>query len=285
MFDPVHDADRRLPRRALRADGAIMPLPQFQFPASEPELPEDPTVEQLARTLERLPPTLERPRKPRPPSAATQELTADDILEAEALPLVTASRRPARPSANSTEEIDARDVLEVAELHTPSFEARSLTETPSVAPVALDAKGSSSEVLPAPPPRSPGPWVVGSVLAGGAVLIVAGLVGHARASLDSGPVARASQAVPRATATAAPKPSNPPKSSAVAVSDLPRVPPTTGTIRLAPSARVHRLFVDGAVQPHGQAEVRCGEHRVKVGSAGQPHTITVPCGDEVVVAR
>jgi hypothetical protein len=58
-----------------------------------------------------------------------------------------------------------------------------------------------------------------------------------------------------------------------------------GTISLAAAASMHRLFVDGKVAPSGSQVVKCGVHVVQVGSRGIRRYVTVPCGEEVVVAN
>jgi serine/threonine-protein kinase len=46
-----------------------------------------------------------------------------------------------------------------------------------------------------------------------------------------------------------------------------------------------RIFVDDKVvgQTPQSALVKCGSHRVRVGSAGKPQTIDIPCGAEIAV--
>jgi hypothetical protein len=60
--------------------------------------------------------------------------------------------------------------------------------------------------------------------------------------------------------------------------------PTQGIIK-TPQSRGHRLFVDGVVVGETPTPVRvaCGQHVVKVGSAGTEQSIDVPCGGSIVV--
>jgi hypothetical protein len=49
----------------------------------------------------------------------------------------------------------------------------------------------------------------------------------------------------------------------------------------APSGR--RIFIGGRAvgQTPGSVLVKCGNARVKIGSAGHTHTVDVPCGAEI----
>ncbi len=60
-----------------------------------------------------------------------------------------------------------------------------------------------------------------------------------------------------------------------------------GRIVTAPSESDHRIFVDGRALGHeGQPiTVRCGKHVVKIGTAGTPRNVDVPCGGEIRVTR
>jgi serine/threonine-protein kinase len=55
---------------------------------------------------------------------------------------------------------------------------------------------------------------------------------------------------------------------------------TRGSIVTGSAADHHRVFVDGRVVGEGEGtfEVPCGAHVVRIGSAGQDHTVVVPCG-------
>jgi hypothetical protein len=61
--------------------------------------------------------------------------------------------------------------------------------------------------------------------------------------------------------------------------------PDHGELRFPPFAAGHRIFVDGHVVGDGAqpALVRCGPHEVRIGSAGTPQQVTVPCGGSVTV--
>jgi hypothetical protein len=99
----------------------------------------------------------------------------------------------------------------------------------------------------------------------------------AQVEAPSAPVASASSNVP--TVTFASLPAN--AVSGVPTVDVDALPrPSTGTVIGAPD---HRLFIDGHVAPAWKALVKCGGHVVRVGSAGKPQAIDVPCGGEIEV--
>jgi hypothetical protein len=88
----------------------------------------------------------------------------------------------------------------------------------------------------------------------------------------------------------APSAEAPPQESAVpsndpAPSEAPPVPASSGTL-ISPAAGVsHRVYVDGrVVGESGQTFlVRCGEHVVRIGSAGRDQHVLVPCGGEISI--
>jgi hypothetical protein len=97
--------------------------------------------------------------------------------------------------------------------------------------------------------------------------------------------------------TAAPPPRPAPTEAPVAVpvpSPAPIAPPastrspssTEGDIVTPAAVGSHRIFVDGRYvgDSPGPIHVHCGEHTVKVGSNGSPHTVSVPCGGEISVS-
>jgi serine/threonine-protein kinase len=58
-----------------------------------------------------------------------------------------------------------------------------------------------------------------------------------------------------------------------------------GVIRTAGGTSNRRIFVDERVvgQTPESVTVKCGTRTVKVGSAGKPQTVDVPCGGEISV--
>jgi hypothetical protein len=127
--------------------------------------------------------------------------------------------------------------------------------------------------IPAPPPVVPASAAASAVVpapAAASVIVPA----PAAASAVVPASAAASAVVP---APAAARGAGRGDVPVVDVTSLPR--PTTGKVIGAPS---HRLFVDGHVEAASTALVPCGAHVVKVGSAGKPHSLDVPCGGEVI---
>jgi hypothetical protein len=206
----------------------------------------------------------------------------------------TVERRP-RVNPNATQEIDAADVLAIEPIE---------SQPCSVMPVAFDIAAHAppsnaarsdrgGERLALPRPRLG--WGIGAALAAtGCLLLVIVNVTHASA----GPASEEARPAPRVIAAASSLARAEPAVAAsysgeksvdgvplVSVMSLPRVIPTTGTIRLIESAAAHRLFVDGAVQQGSSAVVSCGRHMIQVGSAGKAHALIIGCGEETVIAR
>lgn len=88
-------------------------------------------------------------------------------------------------------------------------------------------------------------------------------------------------ASPSPSPSLSPTPS--PSPSPVASSSL-TTPSSVGTIRAADSGG-HRVWIDGKLvgDTPQNYEVVCGNHVVRIGSAGQPQMIEVPCGGDVQV--
>jgi hypothetical protein len=57
-----------------------------------------------------------------------------------------------------------------------------------------------------------------------------------------------------------------------------------GTITVP--VRNRRVFIDGRLAGDGPVtqSVRCGPHRVQIGSHGEPKSVNVPCGGDTTVA-
>ena len=58
-----------------------------------------------------------------------------------------------------------------------------------------------------------------------------------------------------------------------------------GDILTKPSAGGHRIYVDDRVVGNSPdpVRVRCGKHTVRIGSAGTPRDVDIPCGGSIVV--
>jgi hypothetical protein len=77
-------------------------------------------------------------------------------------------------------------------------------------------------------------------------------------------------------------PSAPTTAASVAAID---VSPTTGTLRLQHPALPGHVWLDGTKLTASMATVSCGKHKVKVGTWGRSHTVDIPCGGELKVAK
>ncbi len=173
----------------------------------------------------------------------------------------------------------------------------SFASQPSIAPVGLDLARARSAAavdeeanatlqirVPARR-RALGKIVVGALGACALILVAAGIarMSHASSAPTAGavpsaapaPSATAPQATPRAPAVA-------PATAPVAAIDL--NPSSTGTIRLDAPARPGHVWMDGKKIAGTSLVVSCGTHQIKVGY-GRKHSIDVPCGGEIRVAR
>jgi len=210
---------------------------------------------------------------------------------------LAAARTVERRPMGSTMELAPEDVLEIFD---PSRPRR---PPESIAPVGYDQEPALASR------RHLGGVVVG-VVAAASLLIAVAALRQASRTVDlrapAAPPAAAPAPAPLASdapaAIEVPRPASPEpvstpasgdSSDAVgAPSDEPRTgvgAPSdrsgTGTLRVDPQAEGHRAWVDGVVLTADAAIVRCGEHRVKVGSLGRTRTIDVPCGGEITVFR
>jgi len=98
------------------------------------------------------------------------------------------------------------------------------------------------------------------------------------------PVGAAPAASPAPAASASPKPPADPTPTP-AGTDPHAAAAGTGDILTKASAGGHRIYVDDRVVGNSPdpVRVRCGKHTVRVGSAGTPREVEVPCGGSVVV--
>jgi serine/threonine-protein kinase len=60
-----------------------------------------------------------------------------------------------------------------------------------------------------------------------------------------------------------------------------------GLLSTTKAAPGHRIFVNGRTvgQTPESVMIPCGRTSVKIGSAGQPRSMDIPCGKETAVAR
>jgi eukaryotic-like serine/threonine-protein kinase len=101
-----------------------------------------------------------------------------------------------------------------------------------------------------------------------------------------GPSGPAASSAPTAPAPAPAAPTPPPDPTArPAGSDPQATAAGTGQLLTKASAGGHRIFVDDKVAGNSPdpVSVSCGKHTVRVGSAGTPRDVEVPCGGAIVV--
>ena len=197
-------------------------------------------------------------------------------------PISHVARRRVWTEAAADLELEDLELLdEAADDSSPvaaSMTGTAMWPPSSLAPLAMDAAPPMSVPLRAP--TTSGAWKRRTTRTGGAVVMltlgiaIAGVLGTdglgAESSAAVGGVASAPVVAPAYEAPAA--------VPVVTVSMLPRTP--EGTIV---GAEGHRLWIDGRLATGFIEVVACGRHLVKVGSAGTPREVNVPCGDEVAV--
>jgi hypothetical protein len=159
------------------------------------------------------------------------------------------------------------------------------------------APGAAEVVVAAPPRReAPRPSrrrtsalialiAIWSLIAGGVVVVVAfdsvrGDAGRARVAADGVNAVNGANADAVQQGSATPEPSTSTSASAASPSSM-------GLLRTSAAPAGYRIFVDGQTvgQTPAAVLVDCGARSVKVGSAGRPRTIDVPCGGEISVGR
>jgi hypothetical protein len=140
---------------------------------------------------------------------------------------------------------------------------------------------------PALGPAATNPIATASTPAPSAAASPASPVGAAAASPASPVGAAASPALSVAKSAAEVSPTAAPPAAASVSAPSAGDAPQTGRLITAASEAGHRIFMDGRLVGGGGAPlaVRCGEHEVRVGSAGQLRRVTVPCGGDVEVVR
>ncbi|MBX3186650.1 MAG: hypothetical protein KF819_06530 [Labilithrix sp.] len=234
-----------------------------------------------------------------------------------AIAAAIAAVAPPRPSESAA--VDA--LLRASD---PAFAYPATVEPASIAPFSITmAPPPVSAPRPhhaAAPPRAPsraslvagglGLLLIGVAGGGGLVLAIASgkldgvattaksiasRVAHpdAAAASTAAPEAPAPAALPPTAVTApppAPEPALAPAPVPVAsIAPAPAaasVPPDLTLVTFPPSARGHRVFVDGAHFPLGAsstAKMRCGRHKIKIGSAGASRAYDLPCGGELTL--
>jgi serine/threonine protein kinase len=195
---------------------------------------------------------------------------------------VPSSARPAPSVVPSATAVAVTGGATAGGAPTPSSSAEPANAAASSAPSA-GASGTASST----PASSAAPAASASAPAGSgaAATSAAAVIASATTpAIPSAPPPAVSSPSPAASAAApvvsAEAPSTAPAPSA------PSIAATDGQIVTPPQAAGHRVFVDGkyAGDSPGPVVVRCGQHTVKIGSNGVPHTLDIPCGGEVSVS-
>ena len=307
--EELGDADQTLKRRTVRARAG-----------SSEELGADDILEEIDRP--KAVTRVVRAASPASSASpnATQDVSVADILEVvdqvDAL-LETSDRAEARKIEDRQVEAKKVDPSEIAKLLAPRssampeplarVRARESGTPTSFSPVALDVALPVYRVetpieiewdIPPPPRRSMTPLVAGALVVAFGIVAAAVVRHGVRSDAVEPPIAllappsKVAASAPPANAGASPNSATfveapAPHVSPITVShDVPVVDVTAlprSPIGTVVGAAGHRLFIDGHVARGASAEVKCGLHVVKVGSAGVSKMIDVPCGGEITV--
>ncbi len=265
MLEPVRTSTMRTrqPSKPVVAPAKPAPprpvaksIPPVHTAPAKPPKPEPDPFKAPVASLPAPPPAPVRPPPAPPPVASVPEPGPAAIASAPLPPLVPISPPPASPEPVA--QMYAADALELESIP---------VRRRSPLPIAVTA---------------------GAVIALGIV----GVVLFARSSSPSPASVGVAPVSAAPTTTSAPAASAPPAAPDVAApvpTEAPsaEVPPDQGQLVFPPSAAGHRIFVDGRVVGDGAqpATVRCGPHDVKIGSAGTPQRVDVPCGGSVTMTH
>lgn len=159
----------------------------------------------------------------------------------------------------------------------------------SIAPIALDAADLEDDVeelsisLLLEEPRRV-PWKPVAIVAGLLCFVTAGILaprGSQRSFLAEVAERPREPVVVSAPAPPPPLPVPPP----IVVAPVKPVP-TKGTLVTPFWARGRRVWIDGKpIAGHApRVEAQCGKHTVRIGAAGKPKSVDIPCGGELKIA-
>jgi hypothetical protein len=98
--------------------------------------------------------------------------------------------------------------------------------------------------------------------------------------------ASSSVSAPVSTPAIAVPPPAPAPPVAIASAPASNVAPDMTIVTLPASAKGHRVFVDGRVVGNGGGgpmTLKCGTHKVQIGSGGKPLVTDLPCGGELTI--
>jgi hypothetical protein len=211
----------------------------------------------------------------------TEDNTSLPSPEVPAPPISHVARRRVSTAPGLDVELEELELLDEAadDSRRAAASMTRLTTSPlrSLAPLAMDTAPIS---VPLRVPQTSGAWERRGTRTGGAIamltlgIAIAAVLGSD--GIGAGP--RAKEPAFAAAPAAAPLPEAPQAMPVVTVSTLPRAP--DGTVV---GVEGHRLWIDGHLAAGFIEIVACGRHLVKVGSAGTPREVDVPCGDEIAV--
>lgn len=319
-FDET-EAAMTMPKSSAMRIG--FPAPQFSAPrAPQPFVPTAPITRKLVDDEQGDRESVEPDRlfhvrpelAPSKPPPFTFKLTGD-------LDLPPTSRRPATlPTLSEIEHIGPTTALAhpPVRLQPQPTALFGKNESPSLAPVAMGppSRGVADMTAQLRPMRTGfgmgaarSPWliaglafVVGTALAGSVLAFVALSPRKAKtasvvaathdakepAAPSTVVVAPTTTYVPMGAPSASAMPSAAPSSTVPPVKlDVPPVIEADQTLVTFPaSAKGHRVFVDGrpyAAVGDEPTPIRCGKHKIQIGSSGKPQPVVLPCGSELTI--
>jgi serine/threonine-protein kinase len=257
----------------IPSDAATAPRPKIP---SEPTMMRDPDPSDLQATAE-LRAASAAPPPPAPPPAQT--------------PVLTMGSFPAPAPYAPAPMFQPQMQRELMPTEPPAF--RPLPRTASMHPPGSSGAGwivgaLMGLVLAAGLAAGVGWWVYGKRAAGRGVTGTSTGTGTGTRTTPTATATATATATTTATATATPTATTTATATATttstaaptASSDVPVAGASEGILVFPASAAGHRVYVDGKVKGDGATPVvvACGKHTVKIGSAGEPADVDVPCG-------
>jgi len=246
-------------------------LPRFPMPSEiQPLTAEPPPAHAPALALA---PALVPPPVPAPVQVASPAQTAPAPTAR-----AVAAARPTMPTVRRSSSVGLIVGVVVVSglLGVGGVELYIRLESPSDTPSAPSAPSASASTRPvaAPPPAAASVQPKPKPSASSMPAVVAPHASQAPVSSASSAAAPPSPPVPVADPVAT-RAGTDPQAAAAGMGD----------ILTKASAGGHRIFVDDRVVGNSPdpTHVRCGKHTVRIGSAGTPRDVDVPCGGSIVV--
>lgn len=261
---------RPFPRRAASDPGVLRAIVHRSFDSLDELRPDLPSKirEVVARGLE--------------PNPARRTVTAEEMVvvlrsivpaekgKAVLMQALSKVRRLVPPETL----VEGERPQSLAGLSMPTPQAFATTDEPKPPPTEM-------------PQRVPARWLIASAIVPLIVLVLAfWKATPLRPPTPAGSAtSRISNPIAATAATANPPPPAPAPSVNPANVSVSIVDDTRGKIRTEKRASGHRIFVDGKVVGEGPGvySVRCGAHRIRIGSKGKTSIVDVPCGSEISV--